>query len=65
MDQAYRDAVTQMEQMKVKAEYLLGWQGGYLGHPQREEQRLTEAYEAGYEDGQSKSTDNFADWVEA
>ena len=65
MDQAYRDAVTQMEEMKVQAEYLLGWQGGYLGHPQREEQRLTEAYEAGYEDGQAKSTDNFASWVES
>ena len=55
----------QMEQMKVQAEYLLGWQGGYLGHPQREEQRLNEAYEAGYEDGQSKSTENFSNWVEA
>lgn len=65
MDQAYRDAVTKMEEMKVQAEYLLGWQGGYLGHPQREEQRVTEAYEAGYEDGQSKSTENFANWVES
>lgn len=65
MDQAYRDAITKMEEMKVQSEYLLGWQGGYLGHPMREEQRLTEAYEAGYEDGQAKSTDNFANWVES
>ncbi len=65
MDQAYRDAVTQMEEMKVQSEYLLGWQGGYLGHPLREEQRLTEAYQAGYDDGQAKTTDNFANWVEA
>ena len=41
MNQAYRDAVTQMEDMKVQQEYILGWQGGFLGHPQREEQRLT------------------------
>ena len=50
--------------MKVNPEYVLGWQGGFLGHPKREEQRLTEAYEAGYEDGGEKSTENFASWVE-
>ena len=65
MNQAYRDAITQMEEMKVQQEYILGWQGGYLGHPQREEQRLTEAYEAGYEDGSAKSSDNFSKWTEA
>ena len=41
MNQAYRDAITQMEEMKVQEEYILGWQGGFLGHPQREEQRLS------------------------
>ena len=65
MNQAYRDAVTKMEEMNVQDEYLLGWQGGFLGHPQREEQRVTEAYEAGYEDGQAGTTDNFANWVNA
>jgi hypothetical protein len=65
MNQAYRDAVTQMEEMKLQQEYILGWQGGFLGHPQREEQRLTEAYEAGFADGNEKSTDNFANWVES
>ena len=64
MDQTYRDAVTQMEEMKVQPEYVLGWQGGYLGHPLREEQRLTEAYEAGYADGRAKTTDHFSNWVE-
>jgi hypothetical protein len=65
MNQAYRDAITQMEEMKVQEEYILGWQGGFLGHPQREEQRLTEAYEAGYADGGDKSTENFSNWVES
>ncbi len=65
MNQAYRDAVTQMEEMKVQQEYVLGWQGGFLGHPQREEQRVTEAYEAGYTDGGEKSTGNFSNWVES
>ncbi len=65
MDKAYRDAVTQMDEMGVQSDYIIGWQGGYLGHPLREEQRLTEAYEAGYADGQAKTIDNFANWVEA
>ena len=65
MNQAYRDAVTQMEKMKVQLEYILGWQTGCLRHPLREEQRLTEAYEAGYEDGNTKNTDNFSNWVES
>ena len=63
MDQAYRDAITEMENKKVQEEYILGWQGGYLGHPQREEQRLTDAYEAGYEDGSAKTTENFGNWL--
>ena len=65
MNQAYRDAITQMEEMQLQPEYILGWQGGFLGHPQREEQRLTEAYEAGYADGGEKTTDNFGNWVNA
>ena len=63
MNQAYRDAISQMEEMNVQQEYLLGWQGGFLGHPLREEQRITEAYQAGYDDGREKSTANFANWV--
>jgi hypothetical protein len=65
MNQAYRDAVTQMEEMKLQLEYILGWQGGFLGHPEREEQRLTDAYQAGFADGGSKSTEKFADWIES
>lgn len=63
MDQSYYDAVDKMEKMNVSREYQLGWMGGYLQNPEREEQRVTEAYEAGYEDGESKSTDNFEDWA--
>ncbi len=65
MNQAYRDTVTRMEEMHVQAEYILGWQGGFLGHPMREQQRLTGAYEAGYEDGRSKATGNFPNWIES
>jgi len=63
MDKTYYDAVSQMEQMNIDKEYQLGWMGGYLNNPTREEQRLTEAYEAGYEDGGNHVTDNFGEWV--
>ncbi|MCZ6565203.1 MAG: hypothetical protein O6852_03605 [Gammaproteobacteria bacterium] len=62
MDQAYRDATTKMETAGVDPEYVIGWQGGYLGHPEREEQRVTAAYTAGFEDGQEKNGDNFDKW---
>jgi hypothetical protein len=62
MDQAYRDAITKMEDAKVDPEYVLGWQGGYLGHPEREEQRVTDAYTAGFEDGSEKNGSNFDSW---
>lgn len=65
MNQDYRDAVTLMEEKNVQTEYILGWQGGFLGHPLREEQRLTEAYEAGYNDGSAKSTENFDKWIKS
>lgn len=63
MNQTYYDAVTKMEQMGVDDEYIQGWQSGFIGNPKREEQRLTEAYEAGYADGEEKNTDNSASWV--
>jgi len=59
MNQTYYDAVTKMEQLGVDDEYIQGWQCGYLQNPKREEQRLTEAYEAGYVDGEAKTTDNY------
>jgi hypothetical protein len=63
MDQNYYDSVSKMEQMSVDQDYLLGWVGGYLHNPMREEQRVNEAYEAGYADGENNNTDNFEQWV--
>jgi hypothetical protein len=63
MDKTYYDAITKMEQAGVDWEYVQGWIGGYMQNPMREEQRVTEAYEAGYEDGTAKNTDNFSQWV--
>ena len=63
METSYYDAIERMEKMGVEPEYILGWQGGYLRMPEREEQRVTEAYEAGYSDGQEKTLDNLDQWV--
>ena len=49
--------------MGVDPDYLQGWVGGYLGNPQREEQRVSKAYSAGFEDGQNQTTDHAADWA--
>lgn len=65
MNQFYYDAVTKMEQLGVDDEYIQGWQCGFLQNPKREEQRLTEGYEAGYADGEEKSTDNFEKWAKS
>ncbi|MCK5814075.1 MAG: hypothetical protein KAH03_07440 [Cocleimonas sp.] len=63
MNQEYYNATVEMEKAGVDPEYLQGWQGGYLINDIREEQRVTEAYEAGFEDGKEKKTDGYKDWV--
>jgi len=63
MNKEYYDAVVKMEQMGVDPEYIQGWQGGYLLNAKREEQRVTDAYDAGYEDGLERTQDNFDNWV--
>lgn len=63
MNQTYYDAVIKMESMGVDDEYIQGWQHGFMQMPTREEQRINEAYEAGYSDGEEKNMDNFGDWV--
>jgi len=37
--------------------------GGYLVNPEREEQRVTDAYEAGYADGVEHNMDGYKSWV--
>ena len=55
----YHDHVDAMEKAGVDPEYIQGWQGGFLINPLREEQRVTDAYSAGYEDGTARNMDNF------
>jgi hypothetical protein len=63
MNSTYYKTVNQLENMGVDPDYLQGWVGGYLGNPQREEQRVSTAYSAGFEDGQNQTTDHAADWA--
>ncbi len=63
MDPLYYETTVKMEQAGVDPEYIIGWQCGFLLNPKREEQRITEAYEAGYEAGQARKTDGFDEWV--
>lgn len=58
MNKEYFDFVTKLEDLGVNDDYLIGWQEGYLKSPKLEEQRITDAYDAGYEDGENKVTDN-------
>ncbi len=58
MNQEYFDKVTELEKMNASDQYILGWQEGYQGSPEVEEQRLTDAYEAGYEDGKNNNFDS-------
>lgn len=60
---AYYEAIDKMETLGVDREYIQGWIGGYMQNPKREEQRVTEAYEAGYEDGENKDTSHFEEWL--
>ncbi|MBK1735490.1 hypothetical protein CKO15_09380 [Halorhodospira abdelmalekii] len=51
MDSTYYQTVRDLEARGVDDEYITGWACGYLRNPKREEQRLSERYEAGYADG--------------
>lgn len=59
----YYEAIDQMERKGVDPEYINGWACGFLHNPRREEQRINEAYEAGYAHGLEMNTSDFQTWV--
>ena len=63
MGSAYYEAIDGMEKKQVDPEYINGWASGYLRNPKREEQRITEAYEAGYAAGLEKKVGGFEAWI--
>ena len=64
MNDLYYDTINKMEKANVSREYVVGWASGYLQNPKREEQRVNDAYDAGYTDGEEKNTENFSNWVD-
>lgn len=62
MNSQYYNAVVAMEQAGTNPEFIQGWQCGYLLNPMREEQRLNEAYEAGYEAGKARNMEAYKEW---
>lgn len=65
MDQTYYETVDKMEKSNIDPEYMDGWMSGYLKNPLREEQRVTDAYSAGYEDGKAGSTDHMSEYAKS
>lgn len=63
MSNVYYETVDKLEKMGADGEYIQGWAGGFLHNPKREEQRVNEAYEAGYADGLKKGTDQAAKYA--
>lgn len=61
----YHETLKKMQLAGVSPAYSHGWASGALGNPSLEEQRVTEAYTAGYEHGESGVLDAFDDWLEA
>jgi len=59
----YYDAITKMEKAGVDPEYISGWASAYYLNPKREEQRVNDAYHAGYEKGLEKDASGFESWV--
>lgn len=63
MSNVYYETIDKMEKSGVDKEYINGWAGGFLHNPKREEQRINDAYEAGYKDGAAKKADGYKAWV--
>ncbi len=66
MDQTYYcETIDKLQKMNVDRDYIQGWIGGYMKNPKREEQRTTDAYDTGYEDGGKGEVGDLQCWVKA
>jgi len=63
MSNAYYEAIDRMQKRGVDPEYVIGWASGYLHNPKREEQRVSEAYDAGYAHGAERNASGFEAWI--
>lgn len=63
MNSVYYETIDKMEKKGIDPEYVNGWASGFLHNPKREEQRINEAYAAGYSAGWEKKTGDFEGWI--
>ena len=59
----YHSTLKAMQDAGADPNYVHGWATGALGNPPLEEQRITDAYTAGVEDGENGVTDGFSQWL--
>lgn len=59
----YHATLKLMQEAGAAKAYMHGWASGALQNPELEEQRVTDAYTAGYEDGQNAVTDGYKNWI--
>jgi hypothetical protein len=61
----YHSALKAMHEAGVQKPYYHGWATGALGNTPLEEQRITEAYTAGVEHGESGDTESYKKWLDS
>ncbi len=59
----YHSTLKTMQEAGASGAYCHGWASGALGNPLLEEQRITEDYTAGYEDGKNGVTNGYERWI--
>ena len=64
MNTEYFESLKALEDKGAHRDYVVGWASGYLGNPEIEEQRRSEAWSAGYEAGQARTIDGADAWCE-
>ncbi len=60
----YHSTLKTMHDAGVNEAYYHGWASGALGNPELEEQRITDAYTAGYEHGKDGVVDGYKAWLQ-
>lgn len=58
----YFSSLKELEEKNIQRDYITGWATGAQGSPKLEEQRVTEAYDAGFADGQAGHIDSHESW---
>lgn len=63
MSSVYYETIDRMQHQGVDPDYINGWASGFLHNPRREEQRVSEAYAAGYAQGLEKNAGGYEAWI--